>query len=97
MGARKLPKPLAGAKSVSCLPYCKIVCGRLVGGRGEKGSQSTTGGKKLWAGWSAESGSCMATKEGIVLTIFYIWGRRKRGQNELGFSFLDSCLARFAE
>lgn len=26
----------------------------------------------------------MATKEGIVLTIFYTWGRRKRRQKELG-------------
>lgn len=39
----------------------------------------------------------MATKEGIVLTIFYTWGRRKRRQNELGYSFLDSCLARLFE
>lgn len=83
MGARKLPKPLAGAKSVNCLPCSKVACGRFVGGRGEEGSQSTTGGKKLRAG-RLQSRSCMATKEGIVLTIFYRWGRRKRGQNKLG-------------
>lgn len=36
MGARKLPKPFAGAKSVNCLSYSKIVCGRLVGGRARR-------------------------------------------------------------
>lgn len=47
--------------------------------------------------WYVDRGSCIATKEGIVLTIFYVWGRRKRSPNETGYSFGISCLALFSE
>lgn len=56
MGARKLPKPLAGAKSVTCLP-------RSIGGRGEEGAQSTTGGKKLRAGRLQRAGAAWRQKK----------------------------------
>lgn len=35
---------------MDCLPYSKMVCGGIVGGRGKEGSQSSTGWKKLLAG-----------------------------------------------
>lgn len=63
MGARKLPKPLAGAKSVNCLPCSKVACGRFVGGRGEEGSQSTTGEKKLRAGRLQRAGAAWRQKK----------------------------------
>lgn len=49
-------------------------------------------------GPSAESRSCMATKEGSVLTDDLLQiGKEKAWTKQIGYSFWNSCLARFAK
>lgn len=49
-------------------------------------------------GSSAESRSCMTTKEGTVMTDDLLqMGKEKAWTKQIVYSFLNSCLARFAK
>lgn len=92
MGARKLPKPLAEAKSVNSLPCSKIVCGTLVGGRGRRVRRARQVGRSCGRVVCREQ-ELHGDKRRYRIDDLLQMGKEKAWTKQIGYSFLNSCLA----